>query len=105
MKESDMTREELIACCRYYTGGNDDPVDPFRNYERCWVSFVLNDPIYIAEVTNTYLIYGLEDFSVDDGVPLSLKAVLFNRYTHWSCGYYTIDGFKEWYLKEYLQVL
>lgn len=100
-----MTREQLIACCRYYTGDDNAPANSLGYYEKSWVSMVLNNTIKYAELINTYLFYGLEDFSVDDGVPLSLKAVLFNRYTHWSCGYYTIDDFKKWYLKEYLQIL
>ena len=40
---------------------------------------------------------GLENFQEDDGVPITLKAFLLNRYEHWA----EDDGFKEWYQKNY----
>ena len=47
--------------------------------------------------------YGLQDFEPDDGVPITLKAMLFNRY-HSSNGFYLniADMFKEWYVRFYL---
>ena len=52
---------------------------------------------------NGYIQRGLELFSLDDGVPIGLKARLFNRYEHWSSGYEDIvSGFKRWYFTDYL---
>lgn len=47
--------------------------------------------------------YGLQDFNTEDGVPITLKAMLFNRY-HVSNGFYPniADMFKEWYERFYL---
>ncbi|MBN1180809.1 MAG: hypothetical protein JXB49_00880 [Bacteroidales bacterium] len=50
-----------------------------------------------------YINIGLENFSKDDGVPISLKALLFNRYSHWTGGYGNdVEDFKEWYFNSYL---
>jgi hypothetical protein len=47
----------------------------------------------------------MADFSINDGVPLSLKALLFNRF--YKEGYVKPGGaeFRHWYLQTYLQDL
>ena len=46
-----------------------------------------------------YIRAGLSTFQMFDNTPITLKALLFNRYSHWTMG--DIDGFKEWYLTAY----
>lgn len=70
--------------------------DVGHNYEECWVRFHFNDDIYIYNNTIEYISHGLGDFHADDGVPISMKAILFNRFCHW--GYAeTPDTFRRWY--------
>ncbi len=46
------------------------------NYERCWV---IKGGFY-RDGIQEYIAYGNEDFCADDGTPISLKALLWNRY-------------------------
>lgn len=101
-----MNRSDLIKQCRYYRGEDENPFDEEQNkamlwfYEKIWVAKMLaNDP-YLEEITNEYRSQGLENFSEEDGTPISLKAILFNRYEHWLEG--GTDGFKRFYRKTYL---
>lgn len=103
-----MTTEDLVKHCRYYKGQEKCPSSTdslFWNYERIWVEYTLK-----AEDENTfeaqelkallklYKDAHLENFQEDDGVPITLKAFLLNRYEHWTD---SSDGFEEWYLKKY----
>lgn len=73
-------------------------------YEQLWVERVeLRDESGFN--TEEYVHYGLKDFNADDGTPVSLKALLFNRYTHWFGGYGNENDtktFKEWYNNFYI---
>lgn len=105
--EDHLTRENLISCCRYYKGEDENPYDEkepeksiFWFYEQCWVTFMLDDNgKYIFNISQEYEAYGLTDFEKTDGTPESLKALLFNRYTHWQSA--NISGFKRWYIEDY----
>ncbi|MBK8884491.1 MAG: hypothetical protein IPN67_19685 [Bacteroidales bacterium] len=69
----------------------------FWLYEMKWVEF---DGDY--DGFGEYEGNGLSDFEKDDGVPLTLKRLLFNRYMHWSgYGPESIPDFKEWYIRSY----
>lgn len=94
--------QERMAVCRYWHG--EDQCDKLlASYERIWVNMIDEDPEYLQYLINGYIHRGLELFSLDDGVPIGLKALLFNRYEHWSSGYEDIvGGFKKWYFSEYL---
>lgn len=104
-----MTREELIKVCKYYKGENECPYTNdspeesikghFWNYEKYWIE---SDNKIHTENVGLLKAYGLENFNANDGTPISLKALLFNRWGHW-VGLYDIEGFKKWYLDEYLQ--
>ena len=101
--------EDLIKYCRYYKGEEFCPEDISKDeneslwyYEQLWVK---RDELRDEKGYNTtgYIDYGLKDFNADDGVPITLKALLFNRYCHWSGGYGNdVEGFKKWYKKYYL---
>ena len=110
-----MTREELILDCRYYNGEDDVPdslpegKDIFWDYERVWVKWVLEG----SDRVQKYIDYFTEEYDLpnllpeDDGTPLGLKALLFNRYDYW-VGFMGgseeeyAQQFKDWYLGRYV---
>ena len=111
-----MTRDELILDCRYYNGEGEAPETirvekrMFWFYEKCWVDFVLNNDKTLQDSMDYYCgVYHLDEMlpQENDGTPLSLKAILFNRYDHW-CGRYGQshkdygEQMKEWYLHNYV---
>jgi len=109
-----MDAKELIKQCRYYHGEEFCPeqLKQFRAgeslwfYEMKWVEFHLQGDTDTLEWNNReYNAYGMSDFSQNDGVPLSLKALLFNRF--YKEGYVKPGGaeFRHWYLQTYLQDL
>lgn len=116
----------LLDFCGYYNGEEEDPFQALLNekersgradlseeeakrlktssmfwyYEQCWVKFTLNwecGRCYYGP----YLRDGLEDFLKDNGTPMTLKAIMHNRYFHWSGGYSSVEEFKEWYIENY----
>lgn len=97
------TIRERIASCRYWHG--EEWCDElFASYERKWVYLIEEDPKYLEYLISGYIQRGLELFSLNDGVPMGLKAMLFNRFEHWSSGYEdTASGFKDWYREQYLK--
>lgn len=99
-----MTREELIKRCRYYKG-NDTPSEQigsmFYDYEKKWIDLTLNDQKSVKELYREYY-EKMGDYYQKDETPDTLKAVLFNRYTHWH-PYWTPQEFTDWYKSEYLK--
>lgn len=90
--------EPYLKHCFYY--GKNIPEDCGAHvghmYEENWVQFHFNDDDFLLNETINYIRAGLGDFCADDGVPMSMKAILFNRFCHW--GYCeTPDTFREWY--------
>ena len=65
-------------------------------YEESWIKFHFSDPSYLLNVTIHYIREGLGDFRSDDGVPISMKAILYNRFCHWGWAE-TPDTFRSWY--------
>lgn len=104
-----MTKEDAIKQCKYYKGQKKCPANTqpmFWNYERVWVEWTLESEdekklgaIELKGMLKRYKDVHLEHFQEDDGVPITLKALLFNRYEHWNEG----DGFEDWYLKNYIR--
>lgn len=101
-----MGKSGLLSFCRYYgrkTESKDPNISMFFLCEQFWVENSErltedNDPL--REMTIEYIRAGLREFELTDQVPLSLKAVLFNRY----CQYQErvdVDGFKKFYKDEY----
>ncbi len=102
---------DLLKHCRYYKGETEAPPEineegkaVFWYYEQLWVE---REEFRDENNYNTqeYINFGLQDFNKDDGTPLTLKAILFNRHCHWSGGYgieNDIKTFKEWYKSYYL---
>ena len=94
----DIIAAPYLKHCFYY--GKDVPKDcgamVGHSYEECWVRFHFNDDEYLLTETLSYIREGLGDFCADDGVPISMKAILYNRFCHWGwCE--TPDTFRSWY--------
>lgn len=102
--------KNLLTHCRYYRGEASCPfVDSDKrllwDWERSWVVFHeeadkdenSEGAEFLNQLVSEYLFAGLGDFSKFDGVPLSLKALLFNRFNQWN----EAPGFQRWYLKYY----
>lgn len=84
--------------CFYY--GKNVPKDcgaqVGHTYEQCWVRFHFDSEEYLLNDTLYYIREGLGDFCANDGVPISMKAILYNRFCHWGwCE--TPDTFRSWY--------
>lgn len=104
--------KDLIKYCRYYKGEDEIPLEISKNgdgmfwfYEKLWVE---REDLHGDDTRNMieYIRSGLEDFRKEDDVPITLKALLFNRHSHWGGGYGTdedVKYFKEWYFKYYLK--
>lgn len=94
----DILLEPYLKHCFYY--GKNVPEDCGAHvghmYEACWVYSHFKDFDDPLNETINYIREGLGDFYADDGVPISMKAILFNRFCHWGwCE--TPDTFREWY--------
>lgn len=111
----------MILSCRYYKGEEKSPYeeilhgnsklsdekhavvqnrDMFWFYEKCWVHCQLNGGNESGNIEE-YLAYGNVDFNDEDGTPLSLKALLWNRYYHFSWSPSDREAFYEFYNKYY----
>lgn len=106
--------DDLLKYCRYYKGEEECPEENTKNnnsylwyYEKMWVENpAFRDESFDPDNINFYEYKnaGLIDFNLNDNVPVTLKALLFNRYGHWSGGYENIpEGFKKWYNEFYLK--
>ena len=101
---------QLFKFTQYYKGESDCPNSCkhpiFCCYEQIWVENEeerAEDHPRVLE----YKRYVLPFYNEEDGIPLSLKALLYKRYTHWSSGSCTIEdevrGFKEFLQENYLR--
>ena len=106
----DMEREQItdpLKCCRYYNGqdfsDNEDAI--FANYEKRWMEWRVSsqdqDYEYLVENISEYMSYGLLRFDEYGLTPISLKALLYNRYCHWGGWDSNTDSFKRWYYNSY----
>ena len=102
----------LISQFRYFKGEDECPKiireldhSSSWNYEKIWVERKdLRDKR--DRRFKQYIQDGLKDFNTEDGTPITLKALLYNRHSHWCGGYGTekdVANFKEWYLKSYIK--
>lgn len=93
-----MKKEELLKRCRYIGTGN-----PFEHYEKMWLDWKLGKEGAISPEFEFYDQFGLKHFNVNDGVPKGIKAYLFTAYVHWNDLNPTIEGFADWYKRQYLK--
>lgn len=109
--------QDYLDKCRYYNGEHEVPMwikeigkELLWDYERIWVEMhflkktedLKSNEKFFKDKIRYYKKQGLGHFNDKDGVPISIKALLFNRYEHWTGG--TVDGFKEWYREQYLKL-
>lgn len=96
----------LLGFCKYYQGEENNPYEKEDTnkamlwfYERCWVHSMNNyGDGYFHSMIGEYNSVGLKDFEKEDGVPYTLKALMFNRYCK-GC-FSTVEAvepFKEFY--------
>lgn len=102
------SREEYIALCRYYDGKEVCPEgfdSSLWDYERIWVEEHFTDGglEVIRQRIDYYKSCGLGSFMSDDGTPIAIKALLWNRYEHWTG--YDKEDFKKWYKRSYLKMI
>lgn len=99
---------EKFSHCRFFDGGKRCPyASNFERrlweYERHWVETPDED---LADEVSSYRRFGLRDFSSGDGVPETLKALLWGRFIHWGgIGVEqspSPEAFKRWYRERYL---
>ena len=91
--------------CTEYSGTDQKEIDTLKDkrsfweYERCWVDFSLSDKDYLSHIVVEYKEKGLSEYKKNDGTPISLKAILFNRYRYWHDDYSknVIEDYKEWF--------
>ena len=100
-----MDKVSYLQFCRYYKG---EEKSPYKNdmqsllwdYERIWIDLSVKKDNYLGKMLDDYLAAGLQSFEKADNTPATLKALLYNRYEHWTQG--TSDGFKQWYKNVYI---
>lgn len=104
-------KKDLIKKCRYYNGEKELPKSLPQeyalmwDYESVWVKCELEQNEML-----TMFKEGIKEFHLEtkrgDDTPLTLKALLFNRYLHWG-EYASIEeelkNFEVWYAEHYLQ--
>jgi hypothetical protein len=78
---------EFCSFCRLYKGEKENPYKGEQNkaclwsYERAWLlEFAKPHSPLLMSYFSEYISVGLTYFSTHDGVPITLKALLFNRY-------------------------
>ena len=76
----------LLQFCRYYNGESECPFRDndkkmFWFYEKDWLQTLESGQTgFFEQMVNEYLAVGLKDFRFDDDTPVTLIALLFNRY-------------------------
>lgn len=96
-----LSEDTLLKFCRYYKGAGSEEGNLMAEYERKWIQDILEHNVKITDYVEQLDLHELEILNPSDGVPLTLKALLFNRWRHWN-SYATINQFKHWYLESYL---
>lgn len=100
------TKKDLLPFCRYYKGEKERPKDAplWWGYEEKWVELSENPQEgsinfnMLGEYIDNYLRAGLRTFEQMDNTPATLKALLFDRHTHFGGD---AESFKTWYENEY----
>ena len=101
-------RKYLILQCRYYKGESKPPSTLpegyalMWKYESKWVEWTLHEDEMLSQLEHDIQELHLET-KEGDKTPLTLKALLCNRYLYWG-GYYSLEeqkNFEQWYVKFY----
>lgn len=105
-REIRIVGDDTISKCRYYHGESDNPTPEndntnrgrFWEYEKIWCETYKSETSYNIDNVTEYICYGLMMFGGGD-TPMTLKALLFNRYSHWFGS--NASGFKKFYYDSY----
>lgn len=104
-------KKKYLKFCKYYKGEDLTPYENGPNntanqqhgmfwfYERHWCHASEQEH---EQHTRDYINDGLINFEKNDGTPISLKGLLYNRYCHWSGYGDDVENFKRWYVIQYL---
>ena len=100
-----MKKEDLLKFCQYYHGENackstDKDVLMLFNIERMWIDRMTSEESDFEELLDEYVTFDLTEFRETDDVPVTLKALLFNRFSQYN-DRIDVDAFKTWYKKYY----
>jgi hypothetical protein len=89
----------LLRFCRHYKGQkhNPDPQDSVWRYELFWVEESMKDNPDFSRMLDDYIDAGLAEFNAYDNTPVTLKAVLYNRFMQQAEGMAKPADFKCWY--------
>lgn len=71
-----------------------------RYYEKWWTNRLFNGDV-IDSCISDYIADGNKDFDANDGTPISLKAVIWNRYCQHCDWMVSKDQFYQWYRETY----
>ena len=97
--------DNLLEFCRYYHGektckSTDKDVQMLFNIERIWIDRMTSEESNFEELLDEYVTFGLTEFCETDDVPVTLKALLFNRFSQYN-DRIDFDAFNTWYKKHY----
>lgn len=100
-----MAKEELLKFCRYYHGEenckcSDPEVQTLCKIEKMWVDSMSAEDSDFDALLDDYITNDLTSFCETDNVPVTLKALLFNRFTQYN-DRIDVDAFKIWYKQHY----
>lgn len=100
--------EYYLSKCRYYKGEKSCPYEGtdalFWGYEQRWVDWHFEGDISsLKETVEEYKAYGNGSFMKEDGVPIALKAILWNRWAKWVGSPTDKEEWHEFYIHEYLK--
>lgn len=98
----DNNKKDLsLKHCRYYKGEEINPFNdyriPFWQLEKIWLDMVGNDSKILSEYCEEFKI-ACPSLANDDIIPMSLKAIIHNRYCHFGG---SDEGFKDFFKKHY----
>lgn len=99
-------KNELLDFCRYYQGEDEntfslnDDRSMLWEYEKIWYNLKNSNDKQIDDFLRDYNLFDMSEFEPFDGVPITLKAVLFDLFSNWA-GVRNADDFKKWYKEVY----
>lgn len=104
-----MNKDNLLKFCKYYKGEENDPFEGSDQnksmlwfYERAWVHEMSNDSKDLSIYIEEYIRHGLRTFELFNNIPLTLKALLFNRFARtFQSMAEAVEPFKTFYIEYY----
>ena len=101
-----MERNDLLHHCRYYKGEKESPfaMTDIRftawRIESLWIDEMVKDSEHLSYCLEEYISKSMRDYRKTDDTPITLKALLMNRYFQYT-EREDIEAFKDFYEKLY----